>query len=278
MKQYKKMFNASIVQIILIIITLVSIFPLVWIVLASFKTELEMFRVQGNIFPNSLYLDNYKEVLFGNNSRLQFLKNSLIISLLSTFVVVLVSSTAAFGFAKFKIKNSQHIEFWILSTRMMPPIAALIPLSIIIRKLNLFDTHLGIIILYVLFNVPYATWMLTIFFRQLPHEIDEAAMIDGCSWFQVFRIISLPQILSGLFSVATLVFIFTWNELLFAMILTGRAAKTLPVAITEYAGGVFIRWELMAAAATLQILPAIIIVIFLQKYLISGLSLGSVKG
>ncbi len=278
MKQYKKMFNASIVQIILIIITLVSIFPLVWIVLASFKTELEMFRVQGNIFPNSLYLENYKEVLFGNNSRLQFLKNSLIISLVSTFVVVLVSSTAAFGFAKFKIKNSQHIEFWILSTRMMPPIAALIPLSIIIRKLNLFDTHLGIIILYVLFNVPYATWMLTIFFRQLPHEIDEAAMIDGCSWFQVFRIISLPQILSGLFSVATLVFIFTWNELLFAMILTGRAAKTLPVAITEYAGGVFIRWELMAAAATLQILPAIIIVIFLQKYLISGLSLGSVKG
>ncbi len=148
-----------------------------------------------------------------------------------------LATPAAFGFAKMKVKGSRHYEFWVLSTRMMPPIAALIPIFLIIRKLGLFDTRTGIILPYIAFNLPYAVWMMTIFFRQLPDEIDEAAMLDGGTWSTIFFKIGIPLVLPSLITIAIFVFIFSWNELLFALILTGRAAKTLPVAISEYAGG-----------------------------------------
>jgi ABC-type glycerol-3-phosphate transport system permease component len=190
---------------------------------------------------------------------------------------MLLATPAAFGFAKMNISGSRHLEFWILSTRMMPPIAALIPIFLIIRKLGLFDTKPGIILPYIAFNLPYAVWMMTIFFRQLPPEIDEAAMLDGGTWSTIFFKIGIPLVLPSFVTIAIFVFIFSWNELLFALILTGRAAKTLPVAISEYAGGVFIRWELMAAASTLQIIPAVLVVVLLQRYIISGLTMGAVE-
>lgn len=277
MSRLRKKTKAKIAWVLLLIITVVSISPMIWMFLASIKTKAQMFASPPVIFPPEPTFANYKAVLTGGESRLPFLLNSLIISLVATVAVMVLATPAAFGFAKMKVRGSKHYEFWILSTRMMPPIAALIPISLIIRKLGLFDTGMGIILPYIAFNLPYAVWMMTIFFRQLPPAIDEAAMLDGCSWSTIFFRIGIPLVLPSMMTVAIFVFVFCWNELLFALILTGRAAKTLPVAISEFAGGVFIRWELMAAASTLQIIPAVLVVVLLQRYIIAGLTMGAVE-
>ncbi len=270
-----KMSGASAV---LLVVTLLTIAPLLWMLLASFKTPAQIFASPLVVFPTSLNLANYKTILLGSDSRLPFLANSLTISLASTALVMLLATPAAFGFAKLNIRHSSRYEFWILSTRMMPPIAALIPISLIVRALGIFDTKTGLILVYGAFNLPYAVWMLTIFIRQLPREMDEAAMLDGCSWKRIFLNISLPLVIPTFFTVAIFVFLFSWNELLGALIVTGRNAKTLPVAITEYAGGIFIRWELMSTAAVLQIIPAVVVVVLFNRYIVSGLTMGSVKG
>lgn len=263
--------------ILMFFIAMFSILPIIWMVLAAFKTQGQMFASPPVILPQSFYLGNFKAILTGGSSKLPFLLNSLIVSLVTTFVVMIIAAPAAFGFARMHIRGSEHVEFWVLSTRMMPPIAVLIPIMIIIRNMGLFDSLGGIILPYIAFNLPYAVWMLIIFFRQLPLEIEEAAVLDGCGWGRVFFRIAAPLIMPSLMTVAMLVFIFSWNELLFALVLSGRAAKTLPVAVSEFAGGVFIRWELMAAAATLQIIPAVIVITFFQRHIVSGLTLGAVE-
>ncbi|MBD3309430.1 ABC transporter permease subunit, partial [candidate division KSB3 bacterium] len=273
----KKRTKTKIAGVVLLVITVVTVAPLLWMLLASVKTTAQMFANPPIILPPEPTWENYKALLTGTESRLPFLVNSLVISLTTTVIVMVLATPAAFGFAKMRIRGSRHLEFWILSTRMMPPIAALIPIFLIIRKLGLFDTKPGIILPYIAFNLPYAVWMMTIFFRQLPSEIDEAAMLDGCTWGTTFFRIGIPLVLPSLITVAIFVFIFSWNELLFALILTGREAKTLPVAISEYSGGVFIRWELMAAASILQIIPAVLVVVLLQRYIISGLTMGAVE-
>ena len=262
----------------MVIFILVNTSPIIWMFLASFKTTAQMFASPPVIIPPKPTLNNYRNILFGEGSRLPFIINSLIISFITTAIVMAMATPAAFSFAKMKIKGSKNLEFWILSTRMMPPIAALIPLFLIIGKLGLFDTKLGLILPYVAFNLPYAVWMMTIFFRQLPTEIDDAAMLDGCNLKDLFFKIGIPLVLPSFVTISIFVFIFSWNELLFGLMLTGHFAKTMPVAISEFSGGVFIRWELMAAASILQIIPAIFVVIFLQKYIISGLTMGAIEG
>lgn len=273
----RKSTRNRLIWVLLLVITVVSISPFVWMFLASVKTTAQMFASPPVLIPPKPTWENYKGVLLGAGSRLPFVKNSILISIATTVVVMALAAPAAFGFARMKIKGSNHLEFWILSTRMMPPIAALIPISVIIGKLGLFDNKLGIILPYIGFNLPYAVWMMTIFFRQVPIEIEEAAMLDGCSWWKLFSKISVPLVIPSFLTISIFVFIFSWNELLFALILSGRDAKTLPVAISEYAGEVFIRWELMAASCTLQIIPAVLVVILLQKYIVSGLTMGAVR-
>jgi ABC-type glycerol-3-phosphate transport system permease component len=273
----RKSTRNRLIWVLLLVITVVSILPFVWMFLASVKTTAQMFASPPVLIPPKPTWENYKGVLLGAGSRLPFVKNSILISIATTVVVMALAAPAAFGFARMKIKGSNHLEFWILSTRMMPPIAALIPISMIIGKLGLFDKKLGIILPYIAFNLPYAVWMMTIFFRQVPIEIEEAAMLDGCSWWKLFSKISVPLVMPSFLTISIFVFIFSWNELLFALILSGRDAKTLPVAISEYAGEVFIRWEMMAASCTLQIIPAVLVVILLQKYIVSGLTMGAVR-
>ncbi len=267
----------SVLWLLIFFITLFSILPIIWMVLAAFKTQRQMFAFPPVILPPKLYLGNFKTILTGSASRLPFLLNSLIVSFVTTLVVMLLATPTAYGFARMKIRGSENVEFWILSTRMMPPIAVLIPIVLIIRNIGMFDSLPGLILPYIAFNLPYAVWMLIISFKQLPIEIEEAAVIDGCGWGRIFFHIATPLILPTLMTVAMLVFIFSWNELLFALVLTGRAAKTLPVAVSEFAGGVFIRWELMAAASTLQIIPAVIVVTIFQRHIVSGLTLGAVE-
>lgn len=259
-----------------IAMVMIGSLPLLWLALGAFKTVAELWAYPPVFFPKHPTLSNFRGVLFGGQSRLPYLINSLVISFVTTIITVCLSVPAAYGFSRFRIRGGKHLEFWILSTRMMPPIAAIIPLFLIIRGIGLYDTILAMVLVYVGFNLSYAVWMITIFFRRLNPHIEQAAMIDGCGPFSAFFRIAVPLIFPGIMTVAVFVFTFSWNELIYALVLTGNRAKTLPVGISEYAGGIFYRWELMTAASVIQIIPAVAVVVCMQKYIVSGLTMGAI--
>jgi len=267
----------TLVYVTLILLTFLSISPLIWIFLTAFKIRKEIFAIPPVWIPKPPTLSHFITIFTGGFSRTPFIYNSIIISLSTTALALVIATMAAYGFAKYKVPRSKDIEFWILSTRMMPPIAVVIPLFLLFRNIGLLDTKRGLIAIYIAFNLPFAVWMMSIFFRQLPREIEEAAVIDGCSVFNLLRYISLPLVASGLAVVAIFTFYFTWNELLFALILTNRIAKTFPVSISEFRGVVNIRWGPMAASSIIHIAPVIVITFLIQKYIIAGLTLGAVK-
>jgi len=263
--------------VLAIVLTLVNITPLIWTVLTGFKTRLEIFTVQPHPvwIPASLNWDNYNAIL---ERRLPNLENSIVITLGATFGVLLIAVPAAFALAVFAFKRRQALELWILSTRMMPPIAAAIPLYLAIREIGLHDTRWGLAFVYIGFNLPFAIWMATTFMRQIPLEIFEAALVDGASWPQVLLRIGLPLSAGGLSTVAIFTALFCWNELMLALFLTSSSAKTFTVVLTEFVGQTNIVWEQMAAAAVIQIIPIVILTFLTQRYIVTGLTMGAVKG
>ncbi|GIM46583.1 mannitol ABC transporter permease [Collibacillus ludicampi] len=256
------------------VLTFLYILPLLWLLLAAFKTRAEMFKIPPVIFPHKINIDNFIYVL--KDSSPYFL-NSLIASVCSTFLALLLAIPAAYSLARYNIKRSKDIELWILSTKMMPPIAVIIPLFIIFQKVGIFDTLVGLILLYTAFNLPFAVWILISFFKKVPREIEEAAKIDGCNLIQILMFIGIPLVRSGIAVVVIFSIIWTWNDLLFGLIMTQNAAKTLPVALASYANTLDIKWELMAALAVLQTLPVVIITFLSQRHIVSGLTFGGVE-
>lgn len=260
--------------LVVLAMTLFFVAPLLWVFLSSFKTRLEIFTLPPVLVPSSLNLDNFERVLSAN---LPFLMNSIIVTAVSTAVVMLIATPASFALAVFDYRRKRDLEIWVLSTRMMPPIAAAVPLFIVGQRLDLLDTRLGLIIVYVAFLLPFATWLLTSFFRDLPTSVLEAAIVDGASWWQVLRRIAVPISSGGLATVTIFTALFSWNELLLPLFLTSRRAKTFTVVLTEYQGQTNTVWEQMSAAVTIQVLPVVILVFLVQRYIVSGLTLGAVK-
>ncbi len=254
-------------------ITLLYVLPLIWIVLGAFKTRAEMFAVPPIVVPSTLYLDNFRQVLTNSDT----LVNSLIISTVSTIFVLLLALPAAYAFTRFSLRRGNDVQFWILSTRMMPPIAVIIPLFVIFQDLRLFDTRLGMILAYTAFNLPFAIWMLAAAFRQVPLEIEEAARVDGSNLFQTITRISIPLARSGVAVAAIFAFIWAWNDLLFGLVLTASDAKTFPVSLSEYTGQVNIQWELMAATSVVQALPVLFLTFLVQRHIVDGLTFGGIE-
>jgi ABC-type glycerol-3-phosphate transport system permease component len=254
--------------------TLFFIAPLLWVFLSAFKTRLEIFTLPPVIIPSRLNLDNFERVLSTN---LPFLMNSMIVTVVSTLLVMAIAIPASFALAVFDYRRKRDLEIWVLSTRMMPPIAAAIPLFILGQRLGLLDTRIGLILVYVGFLTPFAIWLLSSFFRDLPDPVLEAALVDGASWWQVLRRIALPISTSGVATVTIFTGLFAWNELLLPLFLTSRRAKTFTVVLTEYQGQTNIVWEQMSAAVVIQLVPVVVLVFLVQRYIISGLTLGAVK-
>jgi ABC-type glycerol-3-phosphate transport system permease component len=256
------------------ILTLLNIAPLLWVALSSFKTRLEIFSSPPSLFPEKWQVQNYIDLF---NVNLPYLLNSIIVTLVSTLGVLLLSVPAAFGLAAFTFPNKRDLEMWFLSGRMMPPVAAAIPFYLTLRQVGLIDTHMGLILLYVGIGIPLAVWLITSFMRSIHPAIYEAARIDGCKWRDIFLRITIPLSSGGIATATIFIAIFAWNELLLPLFLTNRFAKTFPVVLTSFQGQTEIAWELMCAGATIQVLPVIILTFFVQKYIVSGLTLGSVK-
>ena len=275
-----KFFTLNVKRVLLSLATVaifgVILFPPVVLFVTSIKTDIDALS-----FPPKWIFDptlkNYVDIL--NTSPLvDYALNSLIVASLNTLLCLIVGSMAAYGLARFKFRGADNLAFWILSIRMMPPVAAIIPIYILMKNLGLLDTPWCLVITYLTFNLPFVVWMMKGFFEEIPREIEESALIDGCSDFSVFFRIALPLVAPGLAATAIMVFIFSWNEFLFALILTGTKAVTLPVGIIGYMKETGINWGYMTAGGVLALLPVIVFMVLVQKHLVKGLTLGALKG
>jgi ABC-type glycerol-3-phosphate transport system permease component len=255
------------------VITLLNIAPLLWVALSSFKTRIEIFSTPPVWIPERWQVQNYIDLFQVN---VPYLINSLIVTLVSTCGVLLLSVPAAFGLTAFTFPKKRDLEMWFLSGRMMPPVAA-IPFYLTLRQIKLIDTQVGLILLYVGVGIPLAVWLIASFMRSIHPAIYEAAKIDGGTWGQIFFRIAIPLSSGGIATATIFITIFAWNELLLPLFLTDRFAKTFPVVLTSFQGQTEIAWELMCAGATIQVLPIVILTLFVQKYIVSGLTLGAVK-
>lgn len=257
-----------------ILVTLLNVSPMIWIALSGFKTRLEIFTLPPVWIPSELFLGNFASVLDEN---LPYLLNSTVLTVVTTAGVLVLAIPAAFALTVFPIGGKRHLEMWILSTRMMPPIAAAVPLFLAARGLGLFDTLPGLAIAYIGFNLSFAVWLATSFFRQVPVEIIEAARVDGASWWQVLLRVAVPLNSGGIATVSVFTAIFSWNELLLPLFLTSSRAKTFTVVLTEFQGQTNTVWEQMAAGAALQVLPIVVLTFFVQRTIVAGVTMGAVK-
>jgi len=252
------------------------LFPVVWVILGSLKAR-EMAAAIPPVWIFQPSLDNYASAFVIRNFGLLFL-NSLIATLASTAVVLLLGSMAGYALARFKIAGKQNILLWILSTRMFPPIAAIIPIFLLFNNLSLIDTRQGLVLLYIAFNLPFAIWIMRGFFVEVPAELDDAALVDGCSPWQAFTRVIMPLAAPGLAATAIFCMMYSWNEFLFALIISRSASQTLPIGVMGFITQRGVLWGEMSAASTVIMAPMIIFTFLVQRYLIRGLTFGAVKG
>lgn len=271
-------------NITLLIWCLFVIFPLYWTFVTSFKTPIDVF--QGpRYFP---FIDFKPSLMAWTNllirDRAQVLApfmNSIIIATTSAFFAVAIGSMASYSLSRFQFKwlifSNKDIAFWIISQRLFPPIAIVIPVLILFRVANLLDTKQGMIIIYTAFNLPFAIWLMKDYFETIPKDIEEAAIVDGCSRFQAFVRIVIPLSYPGFITSFLFCFVMAWNEFLFALILTFQKAQTIPLIIAGQSSQRGVEWWNISVLAIITILPALLITVIIQRKLISGLTFGAIR-
>jgi len=250
------------------------LFPIVWISLTAFKTPDEFLKSPPVWFPRSPSLGYFEHVI--RTGGLKSLRNSLIISTSATLLSLLIGSLAAYSLARYKV-GGDNLPFFILSQRFMPPAAVIFPFVLFFKALKWMDTHQALIVIYLTFNLPYAVWMMRSFFLEIPVEIQESALVDGCSPFGVFWRIALPLVAPGLVATGVFCFIFSWAEFFFAVCLTRTNALTLPVYLANFFGKMMVQWGEVGATSIMAMLPLFLMSFVVQRYLVRGLTLGAVK-
>jgi multiple sugar transport system permease protein len=256
-------------------IVLLWLFPIYWIFLTSFKTPL-LINEKVPVFWFTPTLENYRH-LFDEFRFIRVLTNSLVITVSTTSVVIVLALLAAYALGRMDIRGGKHVALWMLSLRFMPPIAIVLPFFIVWQRIGLIDTHVGLILIYVAFNLPFAIWMLRGFMVEVPRDLDEAATLDGLGHVAILRRIILPVIAPGVAVTAIFTFMFSWNEYLMALVLTSRNATTVPVTVSKFIQAYSILWGDVGAAATIELLPVLLVVFLLQRHIMRGITLGAVK-
>lgn len=259
--------------VITYLITLAFLFPLVWMILAAFKTEAQAFSTPPVFFFTPIW-DNFQRAL---PSYLPALTNSLIAAVGSTLLAFILGLPAAFALAVYPTRRAQGVLSWMLSTKFMPAVGVIVPLFLLFRNLGLLDTQLGLILMYTTMNLPLVVWMMHSYMTEIPYAIYEAARVDGASVAQEFFGITLPLSMPGISATALLALIFAWNEVFFALNLTSSNAAPLSVFIGEFKTSQGLFWAQLSAAATLVVLPVLIFGWIAQRQLVRGLSFGAVK-
>ncbi|MBN8477544.1 MAG: carbohydrate ABC transporter permease [Burkholderiales bacterium] len=274
----RRTFGGNALRLVAVALFLVwSAAPIALVVLSSFKEPSRIFEVPPRLafVPT---LDSYRLLWANSPEFFRGLLNSLVVTVGATIVALFASLCSGYVFARYRGRTLNAIALGVLVVRMMPPIIVTVPLFPVINALGLNDTHLLLVALYAAFYVSLGTWMMRAFIGQIPYEIEESAAVDGASLAQTIRLVILPLAMQGMIALALFVVIFAWNEYLFAMIFTTRHAKTAPLMIAEMLGTVEgVQWGVVFAAATIQLLPVLALVVALQRFLVAGLTAGAVK-
>lgn len=273
--KFSKRLRFLLTSVLRVAVVVIYLLPILWVVLTSIKPPILTVTTKIVLFFKPT-LENYFE-LFSKYDFGYYIVNSLVIALCSTFITIVISAMAAYSLSRHNIWRRNDIAFWILSIRMLPPVASILPVFILMRTLGLLDTRFSMILMYSIFNIPLAVWVIRAYMAKLPKEIDEAALVDGCSLFRTFLHIEVPLSKPGIMAAATLTFILAWNEFMFALVLAGVNAKTFPVAIAGFQAkhGLFLGQ--LAAGAILGTLPVLIMSILLGRHVVAGLVVGAVN-
>jgi multiple sugar transport system permease protein len=284
-------------DVLAVFVVAVFMFPLYWWALSSIKPYSAIFDKDGPVYADfEPTLDNYRVTLLGV-SRVELvldsggtsgaggassydsrktIVDSIVVAVGSTIFTILLATLSAYALSRMMQRGKQHFIFWVLSQRFMPPIAVVIPIMFMFRDANLLDSHVGLIIAHTLINLPLAVLLLKSFFDDVPKDVDEAAMIDGATRWQTFRRIVLPMVRGGVAATAVLCFIFSWTEFLLSLYLT-TSIRTLPVKISTFVTSTGTEWGFITALGTSAIIPSFIFIVMVQKHLVRGLTLGSLK-
>jgi ABC-type glycerol-3-phosphate transport system permease component len=261
----------------IVLLVFFAAFPFYWAVVASFTPEATLFR-EPSLWPRTLILDHYR-ALFAERDFWTPIRNSLIVAGATTLFCVAIGAFAAYALARLEFAGKRLILAFVLAVTMFPQISIVSPLYMLLRSLRLINTYPGLILPYATFAMPLAVWLLVGFFRQLPPDLEEAAMVDGASRWQSFTRVILPLTGPGLATTAILTFIYCWNEFLFALSFTlGPERYTVPVAIALFRGQYQVPWGQILAAAVIATGPVALIVLAFQRRIVQGLTAGAVKG
>ncbi|MDB5837094.1 MAG: transporter permease [Caballeronia sp.] len=259
----------------LLIVFLTSVFPFYWMVTTSLKSQADALAVPP-VWVFTPTLSHYIDALFEHDVAHSLL-NSLIVASSATFLSLLLGTPAAYALARFEFRGKEDLWFWFISNRMVSPVVLAVPFFLIATKLDLVDTHIVLILLYLTFSLPIVVWICTDQFRSIPVELDEAARLDGASPWRIFWRINLPLAMPGIVVSAIFAFIFSWNDLLYALVLTRTDAITSPVAATSYMSGYELPWGEIMATGTLIVLPMVVFALAVSGRLVQGLTMGAVK-
>jgi len=286
---WRKITKKILFWIAIVAVMLWSLFPYYWMATTAFKVDKDYFAFPPVFFPSSPTLLNFRVIFLKKVTSLVGiggfavdiippLINSTIVAVSSATIAVVMGSLAGFALSRFKFKGRENIAFWIFSMRILPPIAIIIPYFILMKTYRLIDTHLGLIITHLVFNLPIAVWLLMRYFEDIPTEIEDAALADGCSRMQAFRLVLLPLALPGIIATFLFCLIFSWNEYLFALILTRAESDTLPILLASFVAHKGVAWGPLSATGLIATIPILICVIIFQKHLVRIMTMGMLKG
>ena len=261
--------------LVAIAVTLFFLFPVYWLFAVSLKTQQEIFASPPVWLPGDLQFGNFA-VLFRDGDAYTVL-NSLVVATISTIIAMFFGTIAGYSLARYRT-GGEHLAIWFISQRMIPPIAIVFPVFLLFALLGWVDTYHGLILLYAAFNLPYVIWMMRGYFEDVPIELEESALIDGCTRWQALMKVVLPVARNGIFATAVFTFIFAWNDYIFALVLTRTEVMTFTVQVTGYFGAQSTLWAKISAMSVLGTLPIFLAVATMQRYLVRGISLGAVKG
>ena len=252
--------------------------PYAWMFLTSIKPPEELYTKVVRYWPSHPTLEGYR-LLMGTTPFLIYMRNSGIVAVSTCAVALAAAVSAAYCFSRFRFRGKEILLFGFLVTQLFPSVLLVLPLFLIMRSLGILNTPPALILAHSTFAVPFATWLLTGFFNAIPRELDEAATIDGCTRLQIFRYVLLPLSAPGLAAALTYIFIYSWNEFIYAMTFTADLrARTLPVGLQTFMGEFIIRWDLLTAGGVITALPIVFFFMLVQRQLIAGLTAGAVKG
>ena len=266
------------------LLTLLTLVPIYWMFVVSVKRRVDLFGKPSFLIDfDRITWDNYR-VVFENPAFQKYMTNSLIVASSNAVLVSILGLLAAYAMSRYRLMGKDNIFFWVLTNRMAPPAVFLLPLFLLYTKVfvigdhSLFDTRIGLILLYCVFNLPFAFWLLQGIVDGIPKELDEVAYVDGASTFQVLTTIVFPLARPGLAVTAILTWVFAWNEYLFASTLTSVHARTITTGLAEFVTVTGTNWGQMAAVATLTLLPSALVLALVQRHIVAGLTFGAVKG